>query len=131
MITYTLSNDYHGTETVVRSDSRALTATQVTAARRTLCGIDGCQCAEDAAGTRGGAWRVEQANGEGTRFDLVSLRRGGVREGAGRPPIHGETTRNVSLTLPPSLVDRLDEYAAERGLSRSRALVGLIEPVLP
>lgn len=51
---------------------------------------------------------------------------GGARQGAGRPPIHGEPTVAVSLTLPQSWVERIRAYAAEHGVSRSQAAVALL-----
>ena len=46
--------------------------------------------------------------------------RGGARKGAGRKPVHGETTRGVTVSLPPSLVTELDLLADAAGMSRSQ-----------
>ncbi len=50
------------------------------------------------------------------------MARGGKRTGAGRPKGNpDELYRRVTLTLSPKVLERVDEYAAASGLTRSAA----------
>jgi metal-responsive CopG/Arc/MetJ family transcriptional regulator len=55
------------------------------------------------------------------------MARGGKREGAGRPKGNpDELYRRVSLTLSPDMLERVDDYAAASGLTRSAAVEKLL-----
>jgi metal-responsive CopG/Arc/MetJ family transcriptional regulator len=55
------------------------------------------------------------------------MARGGKREGAGRPKGNpDELYRRVTLTLSPKVLERVDEYAAASGLTRSAAVEKLM-----
>jgi len=53
--------------------------------------------------------------------------RGGRREGAGRKSEYREPVKNILLGLPLSVLEELDEFATERGLSRPKAIVALLK----
>ncbi|MEM7478419.1 MAG: ribbon-helix-helix domain-containing protein [Planctomycetota bacterium] len=56
---------------------------------------------------------------------------GGAREGAGRPPANGEgKTKVVAASVPESLADDLDGFAAEKGWNRSQAITEAIRTLL-
>lgn len=56
---------------------------------------------------------------------------GGTRPGAGRPQIHPEGQMSkLTARVPDSLLESLDEFAAQSGLSRSAALVRLLRESL-
>jgi hypothetical protein len=47
---------------------------------------------------------------------------GGARKGAGRKPSADGPTIVVAASIPETLVERLDELAAEKGWNRSKAV---------
>lgn len=52
---------------------------------------------------------------------------GGAREGSGRPRSYdGERTVTISFAVPPELVEKLDEYAKQEGMSRSKAITQVL-----
>lgn len=56
---------------------------------------------------------------------------GGAREGAGRPPVDPKgRTRNLAITVPGELADKLDAYATKMGLTRSKAATEAIRGLL-
>lgn len=56
---------------------------------------------------------------------------GGKREGAGRKPENPEgRTKIVTATVPESLVEELDEYAAGKDWNRSKAITHSIRRML-
>ncbi len=54
------------------------------------------------------------------------MSRGGYRKGSGRKKEYKEPVKKVLIGLPQSSLDELDEYAAERDLSRPKAIVDLL-----
>lgn len=52
---------------------------------------------------------------------------GGERTGAGRPPKYDERQTQVTWTLPPDLLDWIDEQAEEMEVSRSEFITGVME----
>ena len=58
-------------------------------------------------------------------------RHGGKRAGAGRKPANPEgATSPIAVSVPSALVDDLDEYAEEKGWSRSQAITEAIRRLL-
>ena len=58
---------------------------------------------------------------------MANKKRGGAREGAGRPPKPPEDAAvYVTLTLPPNLAERLTALAEARGTTKS----GLVQELL-
>mgnify|MGYP000911360227 CR=1 FL=1 len=53
--------------------------------------------------------------------------RGGYREGAGRKKEYTEPVRKILLGLPESVLEQLDQYAAQRDLSRPKAIAALLK----
>lgn len=49
------------------------------------------------------------------------------KKGRGRPPKEGGAHLSIPARLPPDLVQKLDRYAADEGISRSEAVRHLIE----
>lgn len=60
----------------------------------------------------------------------TKTRKGGARAGAGRPRQHDRPMRNTYLYLPVDLIDRLDQEAANTGVSRSAAATTIMEVAL-
>ncbi len=55
--------------------------------------------------------------------------RGGYREGAGRKKEYNEPVKKILLGLPQSVLDQLDQYAAQQNLSRPKAVAALLKQV--
>ena len=55
---------------------------------------------------------------------------GGARRGSGRPPIHTEPMRHVTMYLPVDLIDQIDDEAASVGMSRSMTVSFLLDSSL-
>ena len=55
--------------------------------------------------------------------------RGGYREGAGRKKEYNEPVKKILLGLPQSVLDQLDQYAAQQNLSRPKAVAALLTQV--
>jgi hypothetical protein len=53
-------------------------------------------------------------------------RHGGRRPGSGRRPLFPVPARAISLTLPLSLIDTLDERAEDKGVTRSQIVAALL-----
>ncbi len=68
---FTLTNDFHDTETIVVSANGTLNRRQVRRAWKALCGTETCTCGGE-AGQRGGAWGVEQADCWGETYKIVA-----------------------------------------------------------
>ena len=52
---------------------------------------------------------------------------GGKRENqTGRPKIYDEKTITFSVSMPPSLIEKLDTYAESEGVSRSKVLTKIV-----
>ncbi len=67
-----LTNSYHGTATRVRVDGDGgLSRRQVARARRVLCGVTDCRCAQDEAGTHRSEWVVFPVDSEGTAYRVM------------------------------------------------------------
>lgn len=55
--------------------------------------------------------------------------RGGRREGAGRKKEYLEPVKKILIGLPESVLFQLDEYAAEKKLSRPKAIAALLKSI--
>jgi len=66
-------------------------------------------------------------NNQDERRTRQSSEHGGARKGAGRPSSGNDT---LKVRLPASVVARLDAYANERGVTRSKAAAILVEEAL-
>jgi len=57
-------------------------------------------------------------------------KRGGAREGAGRPPIVEGGTVVIAASVPATLADDLDKFAKSEGWNRSKAVTEAIKGLL-
>lgn len=56
---------------------------------------------------------------------------GGKRPGSGRRPVNPEgKTASLTVSVPRSLIEQLDSYAAERGWNRSQAVTAAIRRII-
>ena len=56
---------------------------------------------------------------------------GGSRKGAGRKPSNPEgATKTIAASVPESLVERLDEFAENKGWNRSKAITEAIRKLI-
>ena len=62
--------------------------------------------------------------------DLPKPTHGGKRPGAGRPPTGDERMVQVTFSLPPALLRQIEAEALSAGISRSQAIVTLIQGAL-
>lgn len=57
-------------------------------------------------------------------------RRGGSRSGAGRPPVGGARKIQITIGLPPEVLELVDRYAEKTSQSRSQAIGELLADAL-